>query len=267
MSNIVCYYHKGDYDGICSAAIVKYKYPKAKLVGINNHNIELVHKPSDKVIIVDISLKEHMINIPYNSVWIDHHSQSIIESEQMGFNNLPGIRRNGTAACILTWEFFIDNEIPQIVQLLGDYDVWNIDKENVQEFQEGLKLIEDSYNPESNLWRFLFDYDWLSNIINNGRTAIKYRESLDKKLISDYGYKRTLWGYECLLINTPTVSNFLYYYTDADIVVTYRWGGHFWSVSLRTKKDIDVSVIAKKNGGGGHKSAAAFITQDIRQLL
>jgi nanoRNase/pAp phosphatase (c-di-AMP/oligoRNAs hydrolase) len=31
-----------------------------------------------------------------------------------------------------------------------------------------------------------------------------------------------------------------------------------WVVSLYTTKDIDVSEIAKKYGGGGHKQAAGF---------
>jgi nanoRNase/pAp phosphatase (c-di-AMP/oligoRNAs hydrolase) len=32
-------------------------------------------------------------------------------------------------------------------------------------------------------------------------------------------------------------------------------------ISLRSKKEIDVSIIAQKNGGGGHKNAAGFSTE------
>ncbi|MCX8513510.1 MAG: DHHA1 domain-containing protein, partial [Candidatus Pacebacteria bacterium] len=44
----------------------------------------------------------------------------------------------------------------------------------------------------------------------------------------------------------------VYYYDALD---------KFWKISLRSVKDFDVSVIAEKYGGGGHKNAAGFIYQ------
>lgn len=30
-----CFYHSGDFDGICSGAIIKYKYPDCEMFGID----------------------------------------------------------------------------------------------------------------------------------------------------------------------------------------------------------------------------------------
>ncbi len=44
-----------------------------------------------------------------------------------------------------------------------------------------------------------------------------------------------------------------------DIMLGFQFNGRFWNVSLRSAKDeVDVSVIAKSRGGGGHKAAAGF---------
>jgi nanoRNase/pAp phosphatase (c-di-AMP/oligoRNAs hydrolase) len=46
---------------------------------------------------------------------------------------------------------------------------------------------------------------------------------------------------------------------DYDIMMPFVFDGKRWTVSLYTKKkDIDVSELAKKHGGGGHRQAAGF---------
>ena len=53
-----------------------------------------------------------------------------------------------------------------------------------------------------------------------------------------------------------------------DIMMCYAYSGHgHWNVSLYSDNDIDVSVIAKRNGGGGHRSACGFQVADIRDVL
>ena len=42
-------------------------------------------------------------------------------------------------------------------------------------------------------------------------------------------------------------------------MIVFVYNGDKWKVSLYTKKDdIDVSIIAQKYGGGGHKKASGF---------
>ena len=51
---------------------------------------------------------------------------------------------------------------------------------------------------------------------------------------------------------------------DFDIMITYVFDGEKYTVSLyTTKKDVNVAVIAKKYGGGGHPQAAGFVCSGI----
>lgn len=46
---------------------------------------------------------------------------------------------------------------------------------------------------------------------------------------------------------------------DFNLIFTLAEMGDYIKGSLRSKKDVDVSVIAKELGGGGHKAAASFM--------
>jgi nanoRNase/pAp phosphatase (c-di-AMP/oligoRNAs hydrolase) len=48
-------------------------------------------------------------------------------------------------------------------------------------------------------------------------------------------------------------------------IVYYRYGG-FVHCSLRSLDDVDVSVIAEKYGGGGHKNAASIRVESFEKI-
>jgi nanoRNase/pAp phosphatase (c-di-AMP/oligoRNAs hydrolase) len=49
-----------------------------------------------------------------------------------------------------------------------------------------------------------------------------------------------------------------------DAMLSFGWRGSQWTVSLYTDRpDIDVSEVARKRGGGGHKGAAGFQCTDL----
>jgi len=51
-------------------------------------------------------------------------------------------------------------------------------------------------------------------------------------------------------------------------MMPFQFDGKKWTISLYTTKDeIDCSVIAKSNGGGGHKKAAGFQVEDISKVF
>lgn len=99
------------------------------------------------VIITDIALPEkYMAQLQVmvkrrelaDVIWIDHHLTAMAELETYNFN---GLRRTGTAACELAWEFFygggavadgLEREakaVPVPVKLAAQYDVYNQDGE------------------------------------------------------------------------------------------------------------------------------------------
>jgi nanoRNase/pAp phosphatase (c-di-AMP/oligoRNAs hydrolase) len=51
-------------------------------------------------------------------------------------------------------------------------------------------------------------------------------------------------------------------------MMPFRYNGKFWVISLYTTKDnVDCSVLAKNRGGGGHKQAAGFQVDNIKDIF
>ena len=100
-----------------------------------------------------------------------------------------------------------------------------------------------------------------------------YERQRNEKYVKSAGFKcRLLDRYDCFACNEMFTNMKLFdsiIISDYDILIAFGWRKDKWIVSLYTKEDyIDVSVIAKFFGGGGHKQAAGFEWKgDIWNLL
>lgn len=278
----LCIYDLKDLDGHCSAAIVRRFFPDCELFPFN-YGMEI---PWDKidgetvVVMVDISAPmddmERIYQQSKNFVWIDHHKSAIQEYNDRGLV-FEGAQEIGLAACELTWGYFFAGEnLPPAVSLLGRYDVWEHDGEDVLPFQYGARL--EIEGPESDVWIDLLDnyqkpghsvgHDFrLSDLVNKGRTILRYQESNDAIYARARAFETEIHGHKALVCNVALVnSRFFDSIVDPSrhevlsmFCLTPRGN---WKVSLRSVpgSGVDVSEIAKRRGGGGHKDAASFLS-------
>jgi len=271
------------FDGHCSGAIVKYKFPECEMFGINYGDgfpWELI-KEGEIVFMVDFALQ------PFNPdmiklmdfcelVWIDHHKSAIAEWEGCVDDRqrlwLQGARclDNSEAGCKLTWDYLFDTEAPRAVQLLSEYDVWNHTDDDTLPFQFGLRQYETHPN-EQVFWRQLFEVEGLNpldQIIGEGTIILQYQATENKKRCSACAFETELDGLKCIALNQMLTNSQIFDSVwDAekyDAMLTFGFRKGSWTVSLYSDKDdVDVSVIAKNRGGGGHKGAAGFQCQDL----
>ena len=272
-----CFYHT-DLDGKCSAAIV-YKYYK------ENHKIEPECIPinynmdfpfesikyNELVIIVDFSLQKEgefdkLLDITKNIVWIDHHKTAIEKHKNM--ENLNGIRSVKKAGCELTWDYYYPDKIcPEVVRLLGDYDTWTFKYgEETNHFQQGIRIHPN--HPQYFRWSAWFEnkHDEVNDIVENGRIVILYRDNYYKGLIISWSFMTEFEGYKAIACNAGSVSAQMFESVteNYDIMLPFVFDGNQWIVSIYTKRDdIDVSEIAKKYKGGGHRKAAGFECKEL----
>ena len=265
MNKTVCFYHKSDMDGKCSGAIVKYIFSDVKLIPFDyGYDIDWSLIDKDTIVIMtDISVpKEDMVRLKKESkqfIWIDHHISKINELKDIKFD---GLQVNGIAACVLTWNFFMnDNTQPIAVRLLGDYDVWNLNQK-VLHMQYGIRQYD--CDPENRIfWKDVFENNLTKEIIEKGKIIYKYITKTYKQEINSIGFITELCEYKVLAANKSHVSSLFFEdhpeVNNVDILMTFSWNGKSWKVSMYTEKDnIDVSKICYKFGGGGHKKAAGF---------
>ena len=242
----------------------------------------------DTVIMVDFCLQPDKLMIKLlksekDIIWIDHHKTSFeIDNKHEWVNDIEGIRvENYPAACKLSWKYFYTNkEVPKTVDLVSSYDIWDLNKyphNEVLLFQYGLRNIID-FNTTFNSITFkgynkIFD-DFFNRTIGNGNTkfikntikigkiVLDYVKKYNSKYMNKYGYTIDFEGYTCLVCNIGNGDSQIFesMITDEiDIMIPYCFNGKQYVTSMYSNKpEIDVSIIAKKYEGGGHKNAAGF---------
>jgi len=279
-------FHHCDPDGWCSAAIV-YKWEKEqgtegiKCISINYPEKIDVSKIKDKeqVYIVDYSVSpenmDELLTKTHSIVWIDHHITAIEKYENYD-KKIEGIRDIRDAACELTWKYFFPaRPMPLSVELIGDYDNWKWNRGDMtREFISGVKLIGS--NPKSDKWQFLIEQDnsITQDLLIQGKAIDQY-VTMDNKSACRKAYEVTFEGYKCIALNARGKSSLTFSSIDNgdyDILIVWNYGksksGKLYTVSLYTgkDKDIDVSQICKKYGGGGHAGASGM-TLSIEDML
>ena len=279
-----CFYHNADLDGHCSGAIVKYKYPECEMIGINYGDTFLWDRinKGETVFMVDFCLQpfEDMerLNSMCKLIWIDHHKSAIVEAERRNFVASGGQKLEiGKGACELCWEYLFPNEkLPLGIELLGRYDVWDLDYDPyVLPFQYGMKSRDTdpaSYDRDVSVdWRniFLNHVNFLEKCIEEGKTILRYIQKENKKYVKQYCFKTEINGIPALAVNKGLANSQLFDsiwdISKHPIVITFVWHRDKWTVSLYTTVEtgIDVSEIAKSYGGGGHKCAAGFQCKEL----
>jgi len=272
-------FHHNDLDGRCSAAIaLRWAEANGEIKG-DLKVVEVDYKDSvdlsevkneELIIIVDFSFKPEVIKKILEKTedifWIDHHKTA----QHYPYQYLDGLRDfsdKGKSGCELTWEFFHGEEmIPEGVVLIGDYDKWALKfQPQCFEFYEGLKL--NLTTPKSTIWDAILSHDsmLLRKIKDEGKIAICYRDNYCEKICNDFGYDIEWEGHKAFATNfyqfgSKGFGNRMEQY---DFCAAYIHDGHRFTVSIYSIKDVDVSEICKKYGGGGHKGAAGFVCETL----
>ena len=286
---MICIYHSKDLDGYTSGAIVKRKYPDAKLIGYDYGQPLEIEATGEPIIMVDVSVPmatmlklAQMSNFQFT--WIDHHVSAINDYKQFTEGKesfCVAILEDGISACEGAWKYLFPNEeMPEAVELLGEYDTWRngnkIRWENhVLPFQFGMRQICNSpetfpdYLLEKKNTRFGQD---VLNVIRDGKLILSYQAMINESQCKRAAFESTLGGLRAICLNGGGLGSdtfkSVYDETKHDLMIPFQFNGKFWTVSLYTTKDeVDCSAIAKSMGGGGHKKAAGFQVSDIATVF
>lgn len=211
MIKIAILFHKIDFDGLCSYAIVHdavllnhavCQIPVEITAIPWNRGDDIPELTSfDTVYILDICLPaENMKNTASKTrlIWIDHHETSIREMSEAGLSHLEGLRGKGVAACELAWNYMNRSEkLPKAVAMLSAYDVWDKKRfkwnEETLSFQYGLR---NRYTLDAQ--RFKDDFPAIlretEQITDEGRSILKYIRSAGRIAVRNYGFDVTVAG-------------------------------------------------------------------------
>ena len=280
-------YHSADYDGISSGLICEKFLKEKKMtvikVGWNYGDpVPAVDPNVSEIYMVDITIPELMEDP--RLIWIDHHKTSIEEYT----DKVRGYRIDGVAACRLCWQWFtctqdfpdkeqyVNRQVtePVLVRLLGEYDVWDHRDPDAQAIQLGLRTYKKF--PVDALSYDLAASVLYEEIVSKGRLLQDYETSIRKSYVNKM-FELNFEGLKFLALNSAQGNSLSFSehkeLEKYDALFFFRYNGSTrdWMVSLysntKCEKDIDLSVIAKKYGGGGHKGACGFVVKDIGLII
>lgn len=268
---MLCIYHIADHDGKGSGAVVKSVFPKIELLGLN-HDMEIPYdliEKHEKVVVCDFALPvEYMFKLSetIDFTWIDHHASVIDKYEEelaKGRNPIKGLRRVGQAAIELCWEYFYpDRDVPLGITLLAKNDLFDLSDPRVRPFEFAMQSFGVN-TPDDKIWTELFENRLdIEEMIQDGQRILGWINVRNYRLVRSMAFESEIDGYKCICANMPQGYSSFYDSVENresyDVMINFymnknqKWNLSFYS----SKKNVDVSKIAAKFGGGGHRGAA-----------
>jgi hypothetical protein len=251
----------------------------------------------DVIYIVDLSVDDLMArpDLRDKIVWIDHHKSAIEKwdkvenADECQYVRRPfaGYRIDGVAACRLCWQWFvnpggdlamystlpskqdfIDRKVkePALIRLAGEYDIWDHRDPSGKFLQFGLRSIHEAEFRELLRAQFAgLDNHHLAAVIETGESIKSYVDKQADEYSAAYAHTIKWEGLTFCVLNIGQRGN-----SDLlrggikpehDACFAWRFDGQRVLVSLyhiEGKTHHDLSKIAVKYGGGGHKGACGF---------
>lgn len=295
-SDIKCFiiYHKSDTDGKGSGGLLRYYAEKI----LTHDPIMVPYDYGDSlswfndieehdiVFMGDVSLPlENMNWLTLNTdfSWYDHHISAINAMRDIG-NQIKGHREMSMSAIGIIYEHLIKTRISEvnpradkIIELISDYDNWNDKKYGKDEYKRtpmAFSMFMNSVNidPATSdgytrwvelLEKGTIDKLSLEEMIDKGRYIQAFQDKKNAGTVKNNAFEIEFEGLNaiaCFGVNGSNAFDSVYDENKHDIMVSISVTNRKdYSVSLyTTKDDVDVSLIAKKFGGGGHKGASGF---------
>lgn len=302
MSQTVVIYHRADWDGLfCRAIAEKFLTSDTIFIGWDYGDPtpgKSEINGTEDLYMLDISVAD-LMDHP-RLVWIDHHKTAIekFDAAIHGYR-IDGVAACRLAWQYFTCEHgphnphchpadyrlpekqaYIDRAVsePLAVQLAGEYDIWDKRDPRAELFQHGLR----SQELTENLWDLLLvpqepavdgnkDVGTIAveSLLERGEALQYFQAHQNESVINELGFTFEWEGLTWLACNHARYNSFLFtagIKPEHDACFGFKWTGKDWSVSLYHapgKEHHDLSLIAVKNGGGGHRGACGFRTSSL----
>lgn len=199
---------------------------------------------------------------PFGPGW-ERHLQNVGQDDMENCQQPYALFDMNRSGAGITWDFFFpDVARPPFINYLEDRDLWRKALPNGDEFTIALR----SYPQEFSDWDELYGRG-VHALIDEGYALQRYyrRRVEELKL---HAYPARLGQDSCWISNAP-------YFAASEVAgeLCDRPGATFgacyfevapgkWQYSLRSRGDFDVSTVARRYRGGGHKNAAGFTSDD-----
>lgn len=266
-----------DLDGVGCAILVKKCYDFVETFYLNYDDVDSFIQNNyanyDQLIISDISPSEETFKYIQNHidiVFIDHHKTSVHLADYA-----TSFIDTTVSATYLTMKWLEEcgfdlRDYSDFVDCVNDFDMWHLKRDDSLKMNMlftilGLDRFRDRFlkNPSTEFMEhelLLLDLE--------AESLDRYLKNAEKVVKSYYDKNNLKFGVIFAEKYSSELGNHLI--KSMDFSYVFIINAQKGKISMRSKPDFDVSSIAVKNGGGGHKNAAGFSTKfdfGIEQLM
>lgn len=199
---------------------------------------------------------------------------------------------------IPTKEDFIERRVsePLAVRLAGEYDIWDKRDPRAETFQFGLRsrelsesdwaqILSSPKRPTTEELESMIDAGHkgmleadgtcppaiVLGLLESGKIIQQYQRETDSSTVEHRSFLLEFEGLKFLALNTARCNSLTFAAKDNadtghDALMGFYWNGSTWTVSLyhaAHRNDLDLSLIAVKYHGGGHRGACGFRAQSL----
>ena len=230
-----------------------------------DNSVALPKKLKNKTVyLIDFCLKggsqmKQLVKNNKNVVVLDHHHDAEFFAKMADsyvFNN----NRSGAT---IAWSYFYPGKsVPTFLKYVQDLDTWQHRLPNTFEASAYIDLFDFNFLVWTKLVKDFENKKTRLKIFEKGKTFLEYENKKILDLVKKNVELVRFANHNVLAVNSPywtsKIGNFLCKKHPPFGIVWHK-KGNLISVSLRSEKGkFDVSKIAQKFGGGGHKAAAGF---------
>lgn len=264
MKNTVILYHSNCPDGFGAAFAAWKKFGRrATYVPVDRKPVLSKGLKGKTVYSLDFVHNEPMLSKLLKTakkvIFIDHHITTRKDVKR-GFDWLFDLNHSGA---VLAWKYFHPNKkVPKLLKYIEEGDLWKFRSSNIHfllgyiyslpyDFKAWNKLSRDMEKAANRrnyikFGKLISDYNDIivkgvvkrAELVRFGKYKVLAANSSVKKFTSEIGHE--------LCRRKPPFG--IIWFAEKDGI----------KVSLRSKGSVDVSKIAKKFGGGGHKASSGF---------
>lgn len=301
MNKTTVIHHSSDFDGLFCREIARKFLPDATLIGWDYGDpvpTPDVVSSEDRLYMLDISV-DGLMGHP-KLIWIDHHKSAMEKfPPQIEGYRIDGVAACRLAwqwfstqehnaqhqtneqlqVSLPAKQDFIDRKViePLAVRLAGEYDIWDKRDHRAELFQHGLK----SQPLRIHEWRWLLENEcdksfsdaFVGTLLKQGEVIQFVREQEYAAVIQEQGFDVEFEGLKflCCCSHELDIRSHLFAagikpHHQALLGFTYTGPLKGWRISMYHApghEEHDLSKIAVKYGGGGHRGACGMRTKTL----
>ncbi len=261
-------YHGACRDGFGAAWCVWRRFPGSEFVPAF-YGAEPPDVTGRDVVMVDFSYPLDVMTALADAcaslLVLDHHKTA--EAALTGFSHSKAnvefdMNRSGAG---MAWDhFFPGQPRPWIVDYVEDRDLWR-------------HALPDGPAVNAFLGTLRYDFEhWYQTSRLAAEDVVKLGQVVEDKIrhyvieVAKNAVRINFEGYDVPIVNAPQVdiSELVGFLSGTERFAMGWWqrSDGMFSYSLRSRGDFDVSELAKRHGGGGHKNAAGFLSSRLLTL-